>query len=269
LRQEIQNHLGGGLAKVAFYMTEDRPIELGRERSLQFGLTLDMLPHLPALLTYFGDVATIDEIRIIEAGQYSPLQAVSRDGNTERDLTGQYTAETYSRLRFTFEDYSGNGCRVPCVAVVGKGFSQEAKYLELTGRSGNLVRVDLNKSPDSDPLGVYPWSSVFFVQGDNAPDLGDAKILGIPDPYSSGRTLKILNDLNGTDRFCRRLDRERYVKLLLDLLTGDSSAVASTLSISEAREVVRALDRIWWAVQRAKPWREYRFGNLAAVREDD
>src|SRR5262249_54172146 len=53
LREKIAVHLGGALQRVQFFMTEDRPIELGRERTLQFGLTLDLLPHLLALLTYF------------------------------------------------------------------------------------------------------------------------------------------------------------------------------------------------------------------------
>lgn len=46
----IQRHLGGALTHVAFYMAETQPIEYGRERSLQYGMTLDLLPHMFALM---------------------------------------------------------------------------------------------------------------------------------------------------------------------------------------------------------------------------
>ena len=136
-------------------MTESRPIECGRERTLQFGLTLDLLPHLPALLTYFGDLKTIDEIEVSEASQYDPLECKKRDDRERKDITHDFANETFSQVKFTFEDYSGNGFRVPCNCIVGKGVApnkeskvREVKYFQCTGRKGHAIRLDLNKPPD-------------------------------------------------------------------------------------------------------------------------
>jgi predicted dehydrogenase len=270
LKPEIERHLDRSLAKVVFHMTEKRPIELDRVRTLQYGLTLDMLPHFPAILTHFGDVGTIDEIRVVDARQYRPLIAASRDGVDQKDISDRFHNETYSRIRFTFRDYSGNGYNVPCVAVVGKGLSQDVKYLEATGRSGNAIRLDLNRRPESDPAPDYPWDSVFFLQGDQTPLFPRAQVREMPDPYNQRRTLRVLYDPTDPGCFCRTLERERYKKMIEDLQNGTRKAVPSTLSLTEALEIVRALDRIWWACQAAKPWKEYRLNGLDPVgsRED-
>jgi predicted dehydrogenase len=262
MKYDIDDHLDGAVAKVVFYLTEKRPIESDRIRSLQYGLTLDLLPHLTALLTYFGDVCSIDEIRVIESGQYSPLKAAPRDGGQMKDISGEFHNETYSRVEFTFQDYSGNGFHIPCMAVVGKGFSEEVKYMEVTGRNGNAVRIDLNREPDPNLFPDYPWDSLFYLQGDQAPLPTGAGIKEVQSPYNSGTTLRILYDPNNPKRFCRPLQRRRYEKLLEDLLMGTNVAVASTLSLNQGREIVRALDRIWWAIQAAKPWIEYPLGQI-------
>lgn len=44
LRSAVVAHLGEALAQVVFYMTADRPIELGRERSLQRAITTARRP---------------------------------------------------------------------------------------------------------------------------------------------------------------------------------------------------------------------------------
>ncbi len=267
LKSAIEEHLGGTLARVEFYMTEDRPIELGRERSLQFGLTLDMLPHLPALLTYFGDLHTIDQIEVLEAGQYEPLIAVSRDGGEQKDISKEFFNETYSKVRFTFQDYSGNGYLVPCLAVVGKGRSQEVKYLEVIGRNGNAIRVDLNKTPDPNPNPDYPWGCLFFLMGDKAAVSPGTQVQPVRDPYDPQRILRILEDPRDPARFRRSLERARYEKLLDDLLNGTNDAIASTLSLMEAPEIVRALDRIWRAIQESQPWIKYQPRGIPRTRK--
>jgi predicted dehydrogenase len=270
LKPAIEEHLGGALAGVAFYMTEDRPIELDRVRSLQYGLTLDMLPHCPALLTYFGDVGTIDDIRIVEAGQYRPLIAVDRACSRQEEIAGRFRNETYSRVKFTFQDYSGNGYHVPCLAVIGKGLSREVKYLEVIGRSGQAIRIDLNRRPNPDPAPGYPWDSLFFLQGSQASLPPRAQVRTVSDPYHSQRTLRILYDPSDPRCFAQPLERARYERLLDDLLNGTRDAVASMLLLSEAPEIVRALDRMWWAIQAAKPqWIEYPLGRLDAVRPEE
>jgi hypothetical protein len=257
LRSAVVAHLGEALAQVIFYMTEDRSIELGREHSLQHGLTLDRLPHLLALLTSFGDVGTIDEIRILAAGRYTPLIAASCDGTHERDITQRFRNETASWVRFTFQDYSGNGHHVPCLAVVGKGFAQEVKYLEVIGRNGNAIRLDLNRPPNPNKHPDYPWDTLFFLHGTLAPPPAGVQVCEVQDPYDRQRTLSILHDPNEPTCFRRPLERGRYARLLDDLLHGTRAAIASTLSLSEAVGIVQALDRIWWAIQKHTPWSEY------------
>ena len=267
LMGEIETHLGRALARVVFYMTEERPIELGRERSLQYGLTLDMLPHMLALLTYFGNVGTIDEIRVIEAGQYDPLVGADKhDLTKQKDISQVFQNETYSRVKFTFQDYSGTGYHVPCIGVVGKGFSQGPKYLEITGQNGNAIRVDLNRTPNPNQSLAYPWDSLFFLQSSQASPPPNAQVRDVSDPYNPKRTLHILYDPNNPQRFCRSLERARYERLLDDLLNGTRTAVASTLLIAEAWEVVRALDRMWWAIQAAKGgWMKYGLKQLSPI----
>jgi len=254
---EIEKHLDGALAEAIFYMTEDRAIEAGRDRSLQHGLTLDLLPHLLALLTYFGDIQTIDEIQVIEAGRYQPLDAVDEITHAKEDISESFHSETSSRLQFTFQDYSESGHRVRCTAVVGKGFSREVKYLELIGRNGKSVRIDLNKSvPNADPL--YPVGSLFFIE--DAAGQGPS-VTPVNDPYNPARELYIPGRARPFPSE-KQLDRERYDKLLDGLIAGDGTAAASTLLITEGEEIVRILDRIWWAVNDSKPYSDYTLGRL-------
>jgi predicted dehydrogenase len=257
LKNSIVDHLGGALAAVTFFMTEDRPIELGRDRSLQFGLMLDMTPHLLALLTHFGDLATIDDIRVGFAGQYSPLISRAR-GGTEDQPIRSFRNETACALQFTFKDDSANGFRVPCRAVVGKGFSRSVRYLELLGRSGKSVRLDLNKRPATAASNAYPWFSLFLMD-----EPGATGCFQVTDPYDPARALTI-RDCPESEKPSYGVDGGRYWQLVSELIRGratrrpdESSAVASALLLTEARAVVAALDRFWHAVQRARPWGTY------------
>lgn len=263
LKPDIYKHIDYVIANVNFYLTENRPIEKGRARTLQYGLTLDLLPHFVALLAYFGDVGTIDEISVIEAGQYHPLITTSREGADAESIFGEFRSETSSRVKFTFLDRSKNGFRVPCTAVVGKGFSQEVKYLELTGRNGNSIRIDLNRKPaNADPDSKYPWDSIFFLQGDQPPLFEATDLQMIPDPYFPKRILRVLHAPKEPLRFCRELERLRYRLLLDDLLKGTLDSINNTLRLTQGGDIVWALDRIWWAIQDARPWIKYDLGTL-------
>lgn len=249
----LEPHLGGALGNVTFYMTETRPIERERERSLQYGLMLDMLPHLLALLAYFGAVQTVDDIQVLAAGQYAPLISQDRDGNHYEEIGAWYRNETYARVQFTFVDYAGN--RVPCLGVVGKGLAAEVKYLEVTGINGNAVRIDLgNAAPHPT---AYPSDSIFLLADPGHPPCEAQKVV---DPYDSTRSLYILL------RPTARLDRERYKKLLVDLIKGTDNVIANVLLLDEAYAIVQALDRIWGAIQEAKgQWRFHALGKLQPV----
>ncbi|MBK6795259.1 MAG: hypothetical protein IPG76_00240 [Acidobacteria bacterium] len=252
---KARKHFAGAIAKIDFYLTEDRPIEYKRERALQYGLTLDLLPHMLALLTYFGDVTKIDDISIVEAGRYQPLiTADNRDNSIKMDISSWFDSETYSRVHFTFQDRSRTGFHIPCSAVVGKGFGSEVKYLQLTGISGHAIRIDLKSKPAGDNSN-YPWDSIFFIQGDHPLHDSNLSVEVVNDPYQPNQLLKIIKDAN----FQRQLLRQRYKDLFLDLLYGTTTAVRSTLTLSQGQSIVRALDRIWWAIRIAKPeWKDFK-----------
>ncbi len=133
LMPAVVKHLGGALDRVVFYIAESAGIKPERSKSLQHGLTLDMLPHFLALLLFFGDLATVDAISVIKAGQYDPPLA-------------NFKNETASYTTFTFEDYSGNEYPVACEVVVGKGFERGVKYLEINGRNGKAIRIDFGQT---------------------------------------------------------------------------------------------------------------------------
>jgi hypothetical protein len=150
---------------------------------------------------------------------------------------------------FVFHDYSGNGFDVACTAVTGKGFSQNAKFMEIEGRSGNAIRIDMKRKPNPDPAPGYPWDHLFFLLSANVSTPSGLAVREIPDPYDSHRMLRILTDPADPQRFCRPMERKRYAKLLQDLLDGTGIAVSATLNIDEAMKIVMVLDRIWRAVQ--------------------
>lgn len=272
MKSFIQQHLGDSLAGVKFYLTEQRPIEKKRTRSLQYGLTLDLLPHLIALLTYFGKVKTIDEIRVLDTGQYEPLISGTLEEPT--DISGEYRGETFSRVHFSFEDKSDNGYFVPCLAVVGKGFSDDVKYMEVTGENGNAIRVDLlsperefvDRNPD------YPFSSIMFLQNASAVPvrIGEQpmEVMEVPDPYRKGTTLRVLRIAGSDKAFSSQLERTRYETLMDDLLNGTTYAGPSTLKLMEGWDIVHALDRIWTAIQQL-PWTKHRLGKLHPVSWED
>jgi predicted dehydrogenase len=228
----VVEHVGGALAKIEFYMTETQPLEFRRARTLQYGLTLDMLPHMLAMLTVFGDVKSIDDIQVLDAGRYGPEfkakdseKIDGRDVEIWKDVPAYFQRETYSKVRFTFEDYSGNHFRVPCTAVVGKGFKSDVKYFQVTGRNGNSVRVEFRPTPKSDPTPGYPWGQIIFLLGDNKTG---------PQGVAAVETSK----------------EQYYKQLLADLETGTWATLGSTLLPDpEARAIVAALDRIWWAIE--------------------
>lgn len=132
LLPSVVDHLGGALETAIFYITEGSAIKKEHIRTLQHGLTLDLLPHFFALLLFFGDLETVDAVSAIKAGQYDPPPP-------------DFKKETASFTISVFEDYSGNEYPVTCKVVAGKGFSKGAKYLEITGINGNAIRIDFSK----------------------------------------------------------------------------------------------------------------------------
>ena len=239
LRPRIDEHLGGGIASAAFYLTENRPVEPERVRTLQHGLTLDLLPHFIALLAYFGDIRTIDDIRVLEAGRYAPM---------ERSIAKEFHAETYSKIRFTFFDDSRAGRRVSCYSVVGKGFPNEVKMLELEGLNRNRVRIDLTRAPAPGRVGRYPYDSIMFLLPTDAPSSSRRTVDVVDDPHFPSRTLRILLP-DRAEASDRRIMRSKYEMLLDDLVDQTEESIASTLGLEQGTFIVQVLDRIWSAIR--------------------
>lgn len=271
LKPIIDRHLGWALARVEFCLLEGRLIELDRVRSLQHGLTLDLLPHLAALLTYFGRVDTIDDIRVMDVRAYQPLEAADpADPSRRRPIGDEFRHETYSRVRFTFKDHPDSDYPVPCDALVGKGCSRDVKYLEVEGVNGNAARIDLTAEPKPNPRPDYPWDSAFLLLRPGQPLDAHLTVREVPDPYLPSRTLYVVEDPKAEDRLQPRLKRKRYWELLDDLFDGTEAAIGGTLSVGEGLEIVRALDRIWWALRKSEvaSYRPGEFSPLDAFRQE-
>ena len=213
--ERATEHLGGGLSWARFVMTEAGPVDALRVRSLQFGMVLDLLPHGLAVLAFFGRLDSIDEIRVVEAARYE---------------NASISTETFAHVKFTFEDYSGNGWHVPCDVHVGKGLRKNRNYFEVTGLSGNSL--------------VIAFKNTHWLCGSEDRELA-----------------KGIYFVNGNDpRLVENVDPARYEGLIKDLVGGGSRAAPSVMPLAAGVETVRALDRIWNAVQAHTPWSTYPIG---------
>jgi len=227
--RSVAAHLGGPPRHIRFFMTETRPLESTRLRTLQYGLTLDMLPHLLALLAGFGDISTIDEVEVLEAGQYTGLT------DTQKEDLLQFPNETYSAVRLTFEPFGSAGRRIPVIAVVGKGFAKEVKYLEVAGADANRVRLDFRRTP---AVGAsYPLGCLLFLHAKPG-----TTTFSTTDIYD-GATIHLDNQgpLEDPALF--------YEQLILDIADGSNGSLGNTLLPGEAWQVVKVLDCIWRAIQ--------------------
>lgn len=241
----VAAHLGGSPSAIRFFMTETRALESTRLRTLQFGLTLDMLPHLLALLAAFGDIFTIDDVEVIEAGQYTGMNEQQR-----KDLL-EFPNETYSVVRLTFEPFGSGGVRIPVTAVVGKGFKEEVKYLEAEGANGNRIRLDFRKTR---PQGAaYPIGYMLFL----APDPGPV-VTSVADLYTGAQ-------IHVQEKSALADPKLFYEKLILDIADGRSECLGNTLLPGECWQVVKVLDCIWRAVQdyrsRRGNWEKWPIGS--------
>jgi len=122
------------------------PVEIeNRIETLQDGLSLDLLPHLLAVLAYFGDPRTF-EVTELCAAKYA---GVAYDDARLAGIQG----ETYAAIKFTFKNLANR--KTTGEAYVGKGLRGSLKYpsmkgnvklLELEGQWGNRIEFDFTNS---------------------------------------------------------------------------------------------------------------------------
>ncbi len=150
----LEDHSGTDrnyLKEVARKGRTDRngPIENeGRTDSLQEGLILDLMPHILAILIYFGDPETV-EVTEIRAAKYS---GVDYDDSQQAGIK----RETFAAIKFTFLDH--NEKKINGEAFLGKGVRGSKRYpkmdgnvkvLEISGLSRNRkgrIEFDFNNS---------------------------------------------------------------------------------------------------------------------------
>lgn len=227
LLEEATDWLGGAIREARFCMTEEEPVEPHRIRALQYGLMLDMLPHCFGMLAFFGKLESVDEFEVLEVGRYEGAPIPN---------------ETYAHVRFTFEDYSDNGWRVPCEAWVGKGLKRGRKYFEVVGKSGRSVLI---------ALGDTTWR----YQGEDRPIRGGIYFVNEHGDFidEQGRE---------TDNPRAPIDKDRYKQLFVDLITGERKAIVCAMPLEAGEQIVYALDKFWKAVQEHSPWQSYRLGKF-------
>ena len=139
-RLAVDRHLERTLKSFTFHMLEagDRRL-VGRQASLQSGMVLDMGVHGIALLSAFGDPATI-QLRGVKAGVYEPNKGITTSG---RELLSS-GMETFAEIRFDFTSIYGEAAIG--IVRVGKCVGErDEKYVEIVGgKDGNRkIRLDM------------------------------------------------------------------------------------------------------------------------------
>jgi hypothetical protein len=199
--KSILRELGGQITGFTFYFLEDGslfrderghsftndPIEaLGRSKSLQSGLILDMMPHVPAVLSYFG---IVDSIRVlgVRVGRYT---YTDKYGNKQE---ASIPRETFAHIRFSFRGYDSQPIKGD--VFLGKGIrgstdlekEGDIKLLELMGKKGKKFKFDLRGSADGgDVVLVDKKNNEHFL------------IKLVPDAYGTIIRLIVESKLNGT-----------------------------------------------------------------------
>lgn len=171
--EAIESFLGGAIKQVDFTVTEDRsgsdkntPLKgqtierdgaierEGRVDVMSGGVTEDLLPHVFAVLDYFGDSSTARPIKTW-AGRY---RGVDGDPNKPTEIP----RETFFASDFVFKDHQGR--LIDAHVTAGKGLrvrkygeevEQNTKVLELIGSNGNRVVFDLRGSGKGSSIATY------------------------------------------------------------------------------------------------------------------
>lgn len=182
------------------------PIETEcRQDTLQQGLVLDMMPHMPALLSYFGHVGEID-VNVVRAARYAGVDYVD-------NLESEIENETFAALNFEFTDHTNR--LVDGEAYIGKGIrgsiyhpklEGNVKLLELEGTSGKRIQFDFrnnvvccvnrNTTDDLGTLDQYPYYYLLrkIAQSEEPPaEIGDKNSVTMS-VKTGKRILKMISD---------------------------------------------------------------------------
>lgn len=214
--------LGGRVVRADFALAEEDPIikqeddESGRTRaqSLDRGMIYDLAPHALAMLAYFTDISTVDDISILKLGRYkNPLF---------KEQPFDIKEETCAELSFTVQDYSDCGHPVFCHVWLGKGLMRERKFLWVEGVSKRSILFALSKKTTNWCNSVYgdqevSQHGVYFLDAD-------------------GRV--------GPSQLKLPLDRDRYNQFMIDLWRGTKKAVTCAMPMEMGYQIVSILSRM-------------------------
>jgi hypothetical protein len=264
-REEVDDHVSGVLTTAHFAMTESHPVEARRVTSLAAGMTVDMWPHLPALMALFGALTSIDEIELVDAAIYDPPIACDVDPDTGEwknviPLSPRFTAETYSESSCAFSP-AGQAMPIKVEATVGKGVDTPSKFFEVATNHGHAVRVDFGASEAN---GAYPSGTVMLLctKGDSSCDHGHRPF---DDPHGVYLSVSCVVNHDGS-LAAWPIARDRYVDLVTDLCAGTTGALANILTVQEARDIVRAIERLRSLMPEQSELRKYDLAGADVLR---
>jgi predicted dehydrogenase len=108
------------------------PIKMvDREDALQLGMTFDLLPHMFAVLMYFGELNSFG-LEKLWAAKYTGV-------NYDVDLSPNVD-DTFVALHFTFDQ--GDGVQILGEAYAGKGIRGVREFADLKDSNGKAVEID-------------------------------------------------------------------------------------------------------------------------------
>jgi predicted dehydrogenase len=127
-------------SRLSFSMTETRPIEADRLRSLQSGLIFDMASHFLALATTWCDLDLPMDIAVHWRGRHSFADEPSLEGR-------EFFAETAAKISFQSRVLGDNGVSsCECECRIGKATDADTKYLTITSSDGSATaRIELTR----------------------------------------------------------------------------------------------------------------------------
>jgi predicted dehydrogenase len=187
---------------------EDRngPIENERrQQALANGLVLDLMPHMPALLAYFGDPATI-QVTHVRAARY-----VGVDYDDEKKT--EIPRETFAAVGFQFKAHDGE--KVTGDAYIGKGVRGSKRY---PGMDGNVKVLEL--------------------EGQNLRG-SRQKIL-----FDFRRSCADILHGKGTPRRLLELERDPYYYLVKQVHVGDDKGTTLGMPVETGKRILEVLEDI-------------------------
>jgi predicted dehydrogenase len=153
--------------KIPTFIDKNGPIENElRQETLKNGLILDIMPHLLAILTYFGHIETTypSEVR---TAKYVGVEY-------DESQPAEIPYETFAAIKFDFLDH--NNRKIEGEAFIGKGISGSKKFPAM---KGNVKALELVGTRSKKIILDFRNNTVWLVHGSRQEPLDNLE----RDPY--------------------------------------------------------------------------------------